>query len=75
MDTAAEYLDLYEFCGMRKLNGKALLNLKNIKLNKYGNLPRNKMAQLKAKDDVFVGEVGKARGVFQALQAQEGSKA
>lgn len=33
------------------------------------------MAQLKAKDDVFVGEVGKARGVFQALQVQEGPKA
>lgn len=74
MDTAAEYLDPYEFGGVHKLNGKALLNPKNIKLNKYGNLPRNKMAQLKAKDDVFVGEVGKARGVFKRYKYKKVKK-
>ncbi|MBS3894610.1 hypothetical protein [Serratia marcescens] len=74
MDTAAEYLDPYEFGGVHKLNGKALLNPKNIKLNKYGNLPRNKMAQLKAKDDVFVGEVGKARGVFKRYRYKKVKK-
>ncbi|MDK7596354.1 hypothetical protein QP585_24990, partial [Serratia ureilytica] len=52
MDTAASYLEPLEFGGQHKLNSQALLNPKNIKLNKYGNLTRNKMAQLKAKDDV-----------------------
>ncbi|WP_039025108.1 hypothetical protein [Enterobacter roggenkampii] len=57
MDTAASYLDPFEFGGPDKLNGKALLNPKNIRLNKYGNLSRNKLAQLKAKPDDFIGSV------------------
>ncbi|WP_228261297.1 hypothetical protein [Klebsiella pneumoniae] len=33
----------FEFGGDHKLNSSALLNPKNIKLNKYGNMPRNKL--------------------------------
>ncbi|EMO9491778.1 hypothetical protein R5N22_003030, partial [Raoultella ornithinolytica] len=44
-DIAAEYLEPFEFGGEHKLNSQALLNPKNIKLNKYGNMPRNKLSQ------------------------------
>ncbi len=35
-DIAASYLEPFEFGGQHKLNGQALLNPKNIKLNKFG---------------------------------------
>jgi hypothetical protein len=64
-DIAAEYLEPFEFGGEHKLNSQALLNPKNIKLNKYGNMPRNKLSQLKAKPNVFVGEVNGVDAVWQ----------
>lgn len=64
-DVAAEYLEPFEFGGEHKLNSRALLNPKNIKLNKYGNMPRNKLSQLKAKPNVFVGEVNGVDAVWQ----------
>lgn len=64
-DIAAEYLEPFEFGGEHKLNSRALLNPKNIKLNKYGNMPRNKLSQLKAKPNVFVGEVNGVDAVWQ----------
>ncbi|WP_447908102.1 hypothetical protein [Serratia fonticola] len=74
MDTAASYLDPFEFGGQHKLNSQALLNPKNIKLNKYGNLTRNKMTQLKAKSDVFVGDIGGSNGVWQRTKVKKGKK-
>ncbi len=69
-DIAASYLEPFEFGGSHKLNSQALLNPKNIKLNKYGNLTRNKMAQLKAKPDVFIGEIDGVNGVWQRKKAK-----
>ncbi len=69
-DIAASYLEPFEFGGQHKLNSQALLNPKNIKLNKYGNLTRSKMAQLKAKPDVFVGEIDGVNGVWQRKKAK-----
>ncbi|MGC8343652.1 hypothetical protein [Pantoea ananatis] len=74
-DIASSYLAPFEFGGQHKLNSSALLNPKNIKLNKYGNLPRNKMNQLKAKDNVFIGEAGSRNGVFQRVKSKKGKKA
>ncbi|KFK94579.1 MULTISPECIES: hypothetical protein [unclassified Serratia (in: enterobacteria)] len=74
MDKAASYLEPFEFGGQHKLNSQALLNPKNIKLNKYGNLTRSKMAQLKAKPDVFIGKVGDSNGVWQRVKAKKGKK-
>lgn len=74
-DIAASYLSPFEFGGQHKLNSGALLNPKNIKLNKYGNLPRNKLSQLKAKDNVFIGEVGSRNGVFQRVKSKKGKRA
>ena len=63
-DIAASYLEPFELGGQHKLNGQALLNPKNIKLNKYGNLTRNKLSQLKARPDVFIGEVDGVNAVW-----------
>ncbi|MFC0140624.1 hypothetical protein ACFFJN_11350 [Erwinia mallotivora] len=75
MDTAAAYLDPFEVGGAHHLGGTALLNPKNIRLNKYGNLPRNKLAQLKSKPDVFVGKVGDAGGVWQRKKGRKSKSA
>lgn len=69
-DTAAGYLEPFEFGGEHKLSGSALLNPKNIKLNKYGNLPRNKLSQLKAKPNTFIGDVGGVNAVWQRRKAK-----
>ncbi|WP_445494036.1 hypothetical protein [Photorhabdus sp. SF281] len=79
MKTAAGYLEPFEVGGVHKLNGNALLNPKDIKLNKYGNLPRNKLQQLKAKPDVFIGEVttrygNNVNGVWQRKKAKKVKK-
>jgi len=73
-DIAAGYLEPFEFGGAHKLNGKALLNPKDIKLNKYGNLPRNKLSQLKAKSNTFIGEIDGVNGVWQRKAAKKGKK-
>lgn len=74
MDTAAAYLDPFEVGGSHKLNGQALLNPKNIKLNKFGNLSRNKLAQLKAKPNVFIGDVDGVNAVWQRRKPLKGRK-
>lgn len=71
-DVAASYLEPFEFGGVHKLNGRALLNPKNIKLNKYGNLTRNKLAQLKAKPNVFIGDIDGVNGVWQRKKGNGG---
>lgn len=73
-DIAAEYLDPFEFGGEHKLNSQALLNPKNIKLNKYGNMPRNKLSQMKAKPNVFVGEVNGVNAVWQRRKPKKSKK-
>lgn len=77
MDTAAAYLKPFEVGGVHKLNGQALLNPKNIKLNKFGNLSRNKLTQLKAKPNVFIGDVDGVNAVWQRrkpLKVKKGKK-
>ena len=73
-DIAASYLGPFETGGDHKRNSQALLNPKNIKLNKYGNLTRNKKSQLKAKPDVFIGEIDGVNGVWQRRKATKGKK-
>ncbi len=73
-DVAAEYLEPFEFGGEHKLNSQALLNPKNIKLNKYGNMSRNKLSQLKAKPNVFVGEVNGVDAVWQRRKPKKAKK-
>lgn len=57
-DIAAEYLKPYVDGGQHFLGQKrGLLGPRNVPLNAYGNLPKSKLATLKAKPDVFVGPV------------------
>lgn len=74
MNTAAAYLEPFETGGVHKLNGSALLNPKDIKLNKYGNLPRNKLSSLKSKENTFIGDIGSVNGVWQRKKAKKGKK-
>ena len=73
-DIAEAYLEPLEFGGLHKLNGQALLNPKDVKLNKYGNLSRNKLSQLKAKSNVFIGDIDGINGVWQRVKAKKGKK-
>lgn len=74
MNTAAAYLEPFEIGGVHKLNGSALLNPKDIKLNKYGNLPRNKLSSLKSKENTFIGDISGVNGVWQRKKAKKGKK-
>lgn len=80
-DIAAAYLAPYEFGGKNKGVGRKDLFLRpaNATLNQYGNFPRNKLAQLKAKTNVFVGKVkgksGEIDGVWQRIPAAKGRPA
>ena len=57
-DVAAQYLLPYIAGGMRSLGKKqAMLVPKGVALNQYGNLPRNKLASLKGRPNVFVGKI------------------
>lgn len=56
-DRTARYLNPFEVGGVHVLNSRALLNPKDITLNQYGNIPKGKLAALKANPNVFVGAV------------------
>lgn len=73
-DIAAGYMDPFEFGGKHKLNSSALLNPKDIKLNKYGNLTKGKLPSLKAKPNVFIGDVDGVNGVWQRVKGKKGRK-
>ncbi|AXK30283.1 hypothetical protein [Escherichia coli] len=80
MDTAVPYLEPFEVGGLHYLGEgqKAVLNPKNIRLNKYGNLPKAKLQQLKARPDVFIGKVTNnygedVGGVWQRKKAKKKS--
>ncbi|WP_260927393.1 hypothetical protein [Novosphingobium sp. 9] len=62
-DIAAQYLAPYVFGGDRSLgNKKAMIVPRDVALNQYGNLTRNKLASLKGKPGVFVGKVKTKKG-------------
>lgn len=79
-DIAANYLAPFVDGGPHFLGGKkGLLTPKNVALNAYGNLTKGKIAQLKAKSNVYVGAL-KLRsgqvvnGVWQRPKAKGRSK-
>jgi len=67
MDKAAGYMTPFEDGGVHQLNSKALLNPKDIKLNQYGQLPKNILAALKARPDIFIGPVKTSKGVVNGV--------
>jgi hypothetical protein len=64
---AEKYLTPYETGGLHELPGNALLNPKNIKLDQYGQLPKNILAKLKARPDIFIGPVKTSSGTVNAV--------
>lgn len=64
----AEYLAPSIEGGPQLLGTKrGILDPVNAQLNRYGNLPRNLIARLKARRDVFIGAVDGVHGVWQRL--------
>lgn len=81
MDTAVPYLEPFEEGGLQYLKpgNRSILNPKNIRLNKYGNLPKAKLQQLKARSDVFIGKATNndgedVGGVWQRKKAKKVAK-
>ncbi len=76
---AAKYLKPYEDGGVHVLPGKKLLNPKDIKLDSFGQLPRNVLEKLRARKDIFIGPVkaksGTINGVWQRIPPKDGQKA
>jgi hypothetical protein len=76
---AAKYLAPYEDGGVHVLPGKKLLNPKDIKLDSFGQLPRNVLEKLRARKDIFIGPVkaksGTINGVWQRIPPKDGQKA
>jgi hypothetical protein len=74
---AAKYLEPYERGGVHVLAGRALLNPKDIKLDQYGQLPRGTMKRLKARSDIYIGQLqtkhGEINGVWQRVKARRGN--
>jgi hypothetical protein len=71
-DVAAKYLGPYIDGGRHHLNSRALLNPKDIRVDQYGNLPKNALAKLKGRSDIFIGAVktkggAEIRGVWQRV--------
>ncbi|ASD79154.1 hypothetical protein CEJ98_09120 [Burkholderia gladioli pv. gladioli] len=66
-DIAASYLLPYEVGGVHKLNSRALLNPKDIKLNQYGQLSRGTLAALRNRPDIFIGAVKTANGTINGV--------
>jgi hypothetical protein len=74
-DITARYLEPYEFGGRNRLNSRALLKpIDAVKdLDQYGNLPRNWLAKMRGRADIFIGTVktktGEINGVWQRTVA------
>lgn len=79
-DVQAQYLAPYVHGGLRALGGKrGMLVPREVGVNKYGNLTRNKLAQLKARPDVFIGTVkfrsgARVSGVWQRSATRRGDR-
>lgn len=62
-DIAAQYLAPYVFGGQRSMGRKkAMLVPRGVATNQYGNLARTKLSSLKAKQNVFVGQIKTRKG-------------
>lgn len=67
-DIQAEYLKYAIDGGTRKPKGRAIPVPQQIRLNKYGNMPRNKIRSLLAREDVFVINNDESAGIYQRMK-------
>lgn len=63
--TQNEYLQYQVFGGIKRPQGRALVLPENIRLNRYGNIPRNSIKRLLARRDTFSGVVRGVAGIWQ----------
>jgi hypothetical protein len=75
MDKAAQYLEPYEDGGTHHLASNALLNPKDVALNQYGQLRKGTLAALKARSDIFIGEVKTKHGMVNGVWQRSAEKA
>jgi hypothetical protein len=62
-DIQAQYLEPWETGGRQVLGSKrAILTPKGARVNQYGNLPKGRLATLKAQSNVFIGAVKTKKG-------------
>jgi hypothetical protein len=61
----SEYLKFQIVGGSKRPKNRAIVIPKNIRLNKYGNMPRRKVQMLLAKHDTFSGTVKGIAGIWQ----------
>ena len=71
---AERYLEPYEFGGTHVLPGTALLNPKDIKLDQYGQLPKDIMDKLKGRPDIYIGTIRGIKGVWQRMNINRAGK-
>lgn len=64
-DIQAQYLGYAVFGGTRQPKGRALLLPEEIRLNKYGNIPRNAIKRLLARPDTFSATLRGIPGIWQ----------
>lgn len=67
-------LVLQETGGTRNPKKRAIVLPAAARTNSYGNLPRNTLARLKARPNVFVGKVGNTAGVWERPKKQKGKQ-
>ena len=73
----AEYLGYQVKGGKRKPKGKAILigkNVKGNKLNKFGNMPKKRIAKLLARPDTFSGTIKGVAGIWQRGHVSKSGK-
>lgn len=64
-DRQADYLGIQVRGGTRYPKRRAILVPANARLNRYGNMSRNQVARLLARDDTFSGRVRGVAGIWQ----------
>lgn len=64
-DIQVKYLDIQIDGGIVKPKKRALLAPANIRLNKYGNVPRKRIKTLLSRSDVFSGTIKGVPGIWQ----------
>ena len=80
-DIQAVYLAPFAFGGSQVLgNKRAILTPRDIALNQYGNIPKGRLAALRGRPDIYIGEVktkgGKLiSGVWQRIDIAKSGKA
>ena len=70
-DTQSEYLKYAIEGGTRTPKKRAIIQPGAIKLNKYGNIPKNAINRIMARRDTFSGVIGGVPGIWQRKKKRQ----